>query len=109
LFKGIEALILIRFELAETAFEGAEAIAVFLGLPNEVRHLPFDCVETLVEGDDRRLGRRRIVREASGVSRAPLREDLALHLLHLFFEAVDALLGTRRRLTLRKRDPRHER
>ena len=42
---------------------------------------------------DRRLGRRGIVGEASGVGRPALREDLPLDLLDLLFEPLDPLLG----------------
>jgi ABC-type sulfate/molybdate transport systems ATPase subunit len=46
------------------------------------------------------LSRRRIVGESGGVGGPALGEDLPLHLLNLPFEAVDALLRRRLRLTL---------
>ena len=53
------------------------------------------------------LGRRRLVREARGVGRASLGKDLALHLLDLALEAVEALFGCRR-LALGQRGSRNQ-
>src|SRR4051794_24277731 len=77
-------------------------MAVLLRRAEQVGHLPLERVEPLVERRDRRLRGRRFVGEASGVRRASLRKNLALHLVYLALEAVEALLG-RRRLALGKR------
>ena len=83
-------------------------MAVLFGLAEHVGHLPLERVEPLVEGGDRRLGRRGIVGEAGGVGRTAAREDLALHLLDLPFEPLDALLGSGR-LALRHGSRRKKR
>ena len=85
-----------------------QAIAVLLRLADEVGHLLLERVEALVEGEHRGLGRRGIVGETGGVGGPALGEHLPLHLLNLLLEPVEALLGSRRRLALRKRGGRHE-
>ena len=69
---------------------------VLFRLAEEVGHLPLERVEALVERGHRRLGRRGLVREAGGVRRAALGEDLALDLIDLPLQPVEALLGSRR-------------
>jgi hypothetical protein len=75
-------------------------IAVLLRLADEIGHLLLERVEPLVEAQDRRLRRGRIVGEPGSVGGLALREQLALHLLDLLFQPIDALLGSRLRLLL---------
>src|SRR4051812_19893950 len=78
-------------------------MAVLFRLAEHIRDLTLKRIEALVKRDDRGLRRRRLVRKAGAVGRPALREDLALDLLNLTLEPVEALLGTRRRLALCER------
>jgi len=93
-------LILIGLQLSNPGFEVAQAVSVLLRLADQISDLPFERIEPLVEIYNRGLGRSRIVGEASRVGWASLREHLSLDLLHLLFEAVEALLGRGRSLPL---------
>jgi hypothetical protein len=95
--------LLVAAEPLDLRVLGALAVRILLGHADEVGHLPFERVEPLRDGGDRRLGCRGIVEEPRGVCWPPLGEDLALHLLDLLFEAVDALLGAWRRALRRGR------
>ena len=70
-------------------------MAVFFRLAKHVRHLPLDGVEPLGECRDGRLRRRRFTGDAGRVGRAAPRKDLALDLLDLALEPLNALLGSR--------------
>jgi len=100
LLQSGDPLVLVALELAKSRFERAQAIAILFRLTNQVRDLPFDRVEPLVEVHDGGLRGRRIVDETGGIGRTALGEDLPLHLLDLLFEPVEALLGAGRRLPL---------
>jgi hypothetical protein len=69
-------------------------VAVLLRLAEHVRHLALHRVEPLIESRDRRLGRGRLRRDASGIGRSATRKHLTLHLVDLPFEALDPLLGS---------------
>ena len=97
LLQRRNALLLVVARPLQVRRQGPQPVPVFLGLAKDVGHLPLQRVEPLVERRDRRLGRRRLVGKAGGVRRPAARKHLALDLLDLPFEALEALLGRRRR------------
>ena len=78
-------------------------MAIFLGLAEDFGELALKGVEPFVEVSDGCLGCGRLVRESGSGGRGAARKDLALDLLELAFEALDALLWRRRRLALAQR------
>ena len=96
LFERRQPLLLVGAELGEIGVQRLQTIAILLRLPEDVAQLPLKRVEALVEGDDRRLSRRRLVRKSGGGGRASAWEHLPLHFLELAFETLDPLFGSRR-------------
>ena len=76
-------------------------MAVLFRLTQDVRQLPFQPIQPVIERSKGRLSRGGFVGEARRVRRLPLGKDLALDLAELFLEALDALLW-RRLLALRE-------
>ena len=96
LLERRDSLLLVGPELAKPGFERLQPVAILFRLAEQVGHLALERIEPLIERRHRGLRRRGIVGEAGGVRGAALGEDLALHLLHLPLEPIDALLGRRR-------------
>ena len=85
-----------------------QPVPALLRLAEQIGHLPLERVEPLVERGNGGLGGRGLIREAGRLGRPAFRKDLALHLIDLPLEPLEALLG-RRRLALGERRGGRER